>query len=196
MMQGQRLFVLGSTLMILMYFTACGPSANPPPPKWTVENQGAPKAAAQKTTQTAATEKTRENSSNTSLDALRKGESTATPPSSPLKDIYFGFDRYDLQPNARETLKGNAAWLKANSSVRVQIEGHCDERGTQEYNLALGAKRAQAASDYLVTLGIPADRLSVISYGEEVPVCAEHTESCWPRNRRARFVIASGRPTS
>lgn len=131
-----------------------------------------------------------------SLDALRQGKSTATPSASPLKDIFFEFDRYDLKPGARSTLRENAGWLKNNPSVRIEIEGHCDERGTNEYNLALGAKRAQSAKDYLVTLGIPAERLSTISYGEEIPVCKEHNEDCWRRNRHDRFVIIPPRPAS
>jgi peptidoglycan-associated lipoprotein len=98
--------------------------------------------------------------------------------------------------DTRETLKANAAWLRNNPAVIVDIEGHCDERGTNDYNMALGAKRAQAAMDYLTTLGIAADRLSTTSYGEEVPVCQEHTEECWVKNRRDRFVIQPTRPTS
>ncbi len=129
-----------------------------------------------------------------SLEAHQRGESTATPASSPLKDIYFDFDRYDLRADARETLKANWDWLKANPAAQVQIEGHCDERGTTEYNLALGAKRAQAAKDYLVTLGVAAERLSTISYGKELPVCTEHTEECWQKNRRDRFVVQPARP--
>jgi len=131
-----------------------------------------------------------------SLDALRQGKSTATPSSSPLQDIFFDFDRYDLRSDARDTLRKNADWLKNNPSARIEIEGHCDERGTNEYNLALGAKRAQSAKDYLVTLGISAERLSTISYGEEVPVCKEQNEDCWRRNRRARFVVIPPRPAS
>jgi peptidoglycan-associated lipoprotein len=131
-----------------------------------------------------------------SLEAFQRGESTATPASSPLKEIYFDFDRYDLRADARETLKANGEWLKANPSTVVEIEGHCDERGTNEYNMALGAKRAQAAMDYLTTLGVAATRLSTISYGEELPVCEEHTEECWAKNRRDRFVIQPTRPTS
>ena len=131
-----------------------------------------------------------------SLEALQRGESTATPASSPLKDVYFDFDRYDLQADTRETLKGNAAWLRDNPAVMVDIEGHCDERGTNDYNMALGAKRAEAARDYLMTLGIAADRLSTTSYGEEVPVCEEHTEECWQKNRRDRFVIQPTQPAS
>ncbi len=96
----------------------------------------------------------------------------------------------------RVTLKANAEWLKANPSARVEIEGHADERGTNEYNLALGAKRAQAAKDYLVTLGISAERLSTVSYGEETPVCREHTEGCWQRNRHDRFVVITEGPVS
>jgi peptidoglycan-associated lipoprotein len=131
-----------------------------------------------------------------SLDALRQGKSAATPASSPLKDVFFDFDRYDLKTDARDTLRTNADWLKSNPSARIEIEGHCDDRGTNEYNLALGAKRAQAAKDYLVTLGILSERLSTISYGEEIPVCREQTESCWSRNRRARFVVIASRPAS
>ncbi len=131
-----------------------------------------------------------------SLEAFQRGESTATPASSPLKEIYFDFDRYNLRADARETLNANGDWLKANPSAAVEIEGHCDERGTNEYNMALGAKRAQAAMEYLTKLGVAANRLSTISYGEEVPVCEEHTEECWAKNRRDRFIIQPTRPVS
>jgi peptidoglycan-associated lipoprotein len=131
-----------------------------------------------------------------SLDQLREGKSPVTPASSPLKDVYFEFDRYDLRADARDILKANADWLKNNPSARVEIEGHCDERGTNEYNLALGAKRSQAVKDYLVTLGISTERLSTISYGEEIPVCKEPTEECRGKNRRARFVVVPSRPAS
>jgi len=134
--------------------------------------------------------------SSSSLEAAQRNESTATPASSPLKDVYFEFDSYDLRPDARATLKANGEWLRSNPSAQVQIEGHCDERGTTEYNLALGSKRAQSVKDYLVTLGAAADRLSTISYGEELPVCTEHNEACWQKNRRARFVIQTAKPTS
>jgi peptidoglycan-associated lipoprotein len=134
--------------------------------------------------------------SDSSLDALKRGESSATPASSPLKDVYFDFDSYDIRADARDVLKANGGWLKANAAGQVEIEGHCDERGTTEYNMALGAKRAQSAKDYLVTLGVPADRLTTISYGQELPVCKEHSEDCWQKNRRARFVIQAARPTS
>ena len=187
--------LLGVTFLACVFVIACGPPANPPAPsapKWTVENPG----AASGSSRGAGQSKTRQTSAPSSLDALRSGQSTATPASSPLQDVFFAFDRYELQDRARETLKANAGWLKSNAAARVQIEGHCDERGSNEYNMALGAKRAQAAMDYLVTLGVPKDRLAVISYGEEVPSCTEAAEACWEKNRRARFVIVSGGPTS
>ena len=109
----------------------------------------------------------------------------------PLKDIHFAFDSIDLDETARGILRDNGNWLKDHSGARVEIEGHCDERGTVEYNLALGAKRARAAKDYLATLGIAANRLTTISYGEELPLCHEHTEECWAQNRRDHFVVAS-----
>ena len=119
-----------------------------------------------------------------------------TSPSSPLKDVFFEFDRSDLSADARSVLRANADWLKTNPAVRVEIEGHCDERGTSEYNLALGAKRAQAAREYLATLGVTSERLSTTSYGEEIPLCKEANENCWKQNRRARFVITPSRPAS
>jgi peptidoglycan-associated lipoprotein len=135
----------------------------------------------------------KESKAPTSLEALREGKTAA---SGPLKEIFFDFDRSDLRADARETLKANADWLKTNPAARAEIEGHADERGTSEYNLALGAKRAQSAKDYLVNLGIAASRLSTMSYGEEVPVCRESSEACWQKNRRARFAVTTGKPAS
>jgi peptidoglycan-associated lipoprotein len=134
-------------------------------------------------------------SQSSSLEQLQQGKPVGTASSSPVKDIYFDFDRYDLRPDARDTLRVGAEWLKQNPTVTVQIEGHCDERGTAEYNLALGARRAQTAKDYLTTLGIATQRLSTISYGQELPVCTEHNEECWQKNRHDRFVITA-LPTS
>lgn len=109
----------------------------------------------------------------------------------PLETIYFAFDSDDLDSEARATLQRNRDWLENNPSVRIEIEGHCDERGTIEYNLALGARRAASARDYLTALGISPARITTISYGEELPLCHESTESCWRRNRRGRFVVLS-----
>ena len=107
----------------------------------------------------------------------------------PLQDVFFSYDSFELSEEARQTLQANTDWLQNNTEVKVEIEGHCDERGTAEYNLALGAKRARAAQDYLITLGVPAERLSVISYGEELPQCTDSNESCWQRNRRGHFSV-------
>jgi len=106
----------------------------------------------------------------------------------PLHDVLFDFDSYELSSEARSTLQSNADWLRS-SQVRVEVEGHCDDRGTVEYNLALGAKRAKTVRDYLVSLGIAPERLSTISYGEELPLCRESTEECWRQNRRAHFLV-------
>lgn len=108
---------------------------------------------------------------------------------SPLQDIHFAFDAYDLSYEARDILQANVRWLQNNPQAKVEIEGHCDERGTTEYNLALGANRARAARDYLVAQGISSERLSTISYGEELPLCHEQTENCWQQNRRAHSLV-------
>ena len=131
--------------------------------------------------------------STSSLEAMRRGEN---PAEGPLKNVYFDFDRYDLRADTRETLKANADWLKENPGTQLEIEGHCDERGTTEYNLALGAKRAQVAKDYLVTLGVSGERISTVSYGKELSVCREKSEGCWQKNRRDRFVVIPAGPTS
>ncbi len=106
-----------------------------------------------------------------------------------LEDVFFDFDKYNLTPEARATLEKNAAELRRRSDVMITIEGHCDERGTKAYNLALGEKRAKAARDYLVSLGIAASRIAIVSYGEERPFDPGHNEAAWAKNRRAHFVI-------
>jgi peptidoglycan-associated lipoprotein len=106
-----------------------------------------------------------------------------------LKEVYFDFDKYDIRPEDAKTLDANATWLKSNGDNLVLIEGHCDERGTNEYNLALGERRAKSTMNYLVSQGIQANRITIISYGEERPVCTEKTEACWAKNRRANFLV-------
>lgn len=105
-----------------------------------------------------------------------------------LETIYFDYDKYNLRSEAKTALGNNAKSLRENADLTVLIEGHCDERGTVEYNLALGEKRAKAARDYLVDLGVQADRIRTISYGEERPADPGHTESAWGKNRRAEFI--------
>ena len=104
-------------------------------------------------------------------------------------DVYFDYDKYDLKPEARTALQKNAAFMRANDRLVFAVEGHCDERGTNEYNLALGERRANAARDYLTSLGVNGGSMRTVSYGEERPDCTEHHEGCWSRNRRAHFVV-------
>ena len=99
--------------------------------------------------------------------------------------VFFGFDKFDLTADARTVLERQAFWMRKNGAVTVLIEGHCDERGTREYNIALGERRANAVRDYLLTLGIDANRIKTISYGKERPVDGGHTETAWEKNRRA-----------
>jgi len=106
-----------------------------------------------------------------------------------LQDVRFGYDRYDITPQARRVLDENAEWLKDHPRVKVQIEGHCDERGTVDYNLALGERRATAVRKYLAACGINPDRLFTISYGEEQPVDPGHNEAAYAKNRRVHFKI-------
>jgi peptidoglycan-associated lipoprotein len=107
-----------------------------------------------------------------------------------VKDAYFDLDSSDLRDDARAALTKDAEFLRSYSPVKVSIEGHCDERGSTEYNLALGQRRAEAAKNYLISLGIAADRMETTSWGKERPVCTEQTEECWQQNRRAHFVLS------
>lgn len=130
-------------------------------------------------------------------------ETTPTPPPPPppppkpkiqqsqFKTVYFDFDKFNLRPDAREALDYDANLLKEYPDAMVRLEGNCDERGTVEYNLSLGEKRANAVRDYLIGLGIAPNRLTTISYGEERPVDKAHTEAAWAKNRRVDFAIMS-----
>ena len=114
---------------------------------------------------------------------------SAKPAPSTLDMIHFDFDKAAIRPDAKAILEKHAKWLQANPKVKIQIEGHCDERGTNEYNLALGERRAQATKRFLTALGIDGRRLATISYGEERPLCIQHDESCYGKNRRSQFDI-------
>ncbi len=107
----------------------------------------------------------------------------------PLQMIHFDYDKYFIRDDAKYVLEANASWLKKYDAIGFLIEGHCDERGTEEYNLALGEKRAKSTLDYLASLGISADRIRTISYGKSVPLDPEHNETSWQKNRRAQFLI-------
>ena len=126
-------------------------------------------------------------SSGSSLERSKRG--LAPEEDGILKDVRFAFDSFELDGAARDVLARNLDWLRSNGRAKIEIEGHCDSRGTIEYNLALGAKRAKAVKDHLVGQGIAADRISTISYGKELPLCHEENETCWARNRRAHSVI-------
>lgn len=106
-----------------------------------------------------------------------------------IKDIHFDFDKYDIRDDAKPVMRDVADMLSKNRNIKVIIEGHCDERGTNEYNLGLGDRRANSAKEYLSSLGIPAGKIETVSYGEEKAICTEQTEECWGRNRRAHFVL-------
>jgi len=108
-----------------------------------------------------------------------------------LKDAFFDYDKSDLRDDARTALAADADWLKKNRTIQFLIEGHCDERGTSEYNLALGDRRANAAKEYLVSLGVDASRIRTVSYGKERPFCNQSSEDCWQQNRRAHFLVTA-----
>ena len=105
--------------------------------------------------------------------------------------MFFDLDKSEIREDAKPPLQADAAWMKKWSGTTVMVEGHCDSRGSSEYNLALGSRRAEAAKDYLVGLGIPASRITVVSKGKEQPFCSEENEACWQQNRRGHFLITA-----
>jgi peptidoglycan-associated lipoprotein len=109
----------------------------------------------------------------------------------PLAEVYFDLDESSIRDDARPILQRNADWMKRWTSTQVTIEGHCDSRGSAEYNLALGTRRATSVKDYLVNLGVPANRITVVTKGKEQPVCSEENESCWQQNRRGHSIITA-----
>jgi len=110
-----------------------------------------------------------------------------------FRDVLFDYDKYDIRDDARPALDAVAAYLGRNKGINIVVEGHCDDRGTNEYNLALGERRAKAAKNYLTSLGVASDRMIVITFGEEKPVCTDQNETCWQQNRRAHFVVVKSR---
>jgi peptidoglycan-associated lipoprotein len=106
--------------------------------------------------------------------------------------VHFDYNKYDVLDQDKETLQKQASWLARYPAVRVQIQGNCDERGTEEYNIALGARRANAVKEFLISLGVSAERIDTISYGKDRPICSESSESCWAQNRRGVTTITAG----
>lgn len=175
--------ILVITTLAMLFFTYCKPKAKvaPPPPPPPVKEQ--PKI--EKVEEAPAVKKPElteeEIFMSKSLEQINL--------EAPLKMIHFDFDRYFIREDAKPVLEANAAWLKKFRPAKILIEGHCDERGTEEYNLALGEKRAKSTMDYLVSLGVSADRIKIISYGKSQPLDPGHDEIAWQKNRRAQFLI-------
>jgi peptidoglycan-associated lipoprotein len=125
------------------------------------------------------------------MDEIRSEQAAAD--AAGLRDVFFGYDSFAISEEGRQALSRDAEWIKGNPGSQLKIEGHCDERGTSAYNLVLGEKRAKAARNYLVELGVSANRLAVVSYGKERPFCKDHSEACYAQNRRGHVVVKSGR---
>lgn len=170
-----------AVMLILSFATACKkkPKEVPPPPPQTQEQPPVEKVEAPVVQEPQLTEE--EIFLQKSLDQINREK--------PLGTIYFDYDRAAIRDDARTIMDGNSAWMKKFRTAKVLVEGHCDERGTEEYNLALGEKRAKAAQDYLLSTGVSADRLKIISYGKSQPLNPGHDESAWQMNRRAQFLV-------
>jgi peptidoglycan-associated lipoprotein len=188
----QRQFAVVATILVALGVSACGgkkpPVARPmpPPPPTTTAPGGtpAPPTPVPDTTPIPPEPKITD-------DPLVSGDLDQINKNSPFQPLFFPLDSFEVDGTGQQVLQANAAILKKYPTWIITIEGHCDERGTAEYNLALGEKRALAAKTYLVSLGVPADRLRTVSYGKEFPFDPGHDESAWSKNRRAHFVVTS-----
>lgn len=167
--------------LVLAFSTSCKPKAKttPPPPPAQEQPKVEKVDEAAAVTKPALTEE--EIFMSKSLEQINM--------EAPLKMIHFDYDQYMIREDAKPMLEEDAAWMKKFGSAKVLIEGHCDERGTEEYNLALGEKRAKSTYDYLASLGVSPERMKVISYGKSQPLDTGHTETSWQKNRRAQFLI-------
>jgi len=178
------------SLILSLSVAACGkkePAVTPPPPPMPANPTAPPAPPAPPTAPPAAPAPR-----TLSEDDIFSQKSLAQINSeNPLGDVYFDLDNATIKDEGRAALSTNAAWLKRWTSTRINVEGHCDERGTPEYNLALGERRANAVKAYLVELGVPGDRIVVVSKGKESPFCTEKNESCWRQNRRGHFIVTA-----
>ena len=159
-------------------------------PQAPAEDTAAKEAAARAAEQQRADEAAAAAAARAKAAEEEKSREAAATSAAGLEPIYFDFDKSFIRDDAKAAMKANADYLKANPKVKVRIEGNCDERGTIEYNQALGQRRAASAKKYLTDMGISAKRISLISYGKEKPVCTQSTEDCWQKNRRDEFVAA------
>jgi peptidoglycan-associated lipoprotein len=176
---------------LLLVVGACGPKASPDLPAESTTDRTSTTPARDAPTDVKSPERPGTNDQTPAeIPAELKAANDHVRSTGLIGDIYFDFDKYDLKPEARERLSKNADFMKKNTKYVVEIQGHCDERGTNDYNIALADRRANAAREYMVTLGIAEARLKTVSYGEERPVCTDHNESCWWRNRRGEFHLA------
>jgi peptidoglycan-associated lipoprotein len=188
----RRLTGLVVTLAVLVALSACGGKKRPPVLATTPGGEAAPADTAGRAPVQPVDEgpdvRAVEGEGTEGSDI--EGAALGTGESSPLADVRFEYDSAALTDEARATLEKHALWLQGRRDVRVTVEGHCDERGTVDYNLALGEQRARAVRDYLVSLGIAAERLRVVSFGKERPLDLGHDEAAWAKNRRAHFALA------
>jgi peptidoglycan-associated lipoprotein len=168
-------------LVAVVAVSGCGKKAPPPAP--------APPPAAPAAPPPAPAPSEREELRQSEYDRIKGMATDEIERMGLLAEIHFDYDKSDIREGDRQVLAKNAEALKKFDFLKITVEGHCDERGSVEYNLALGERRAKAAFDYLVSLGVPADRLKSVSYGKEVPLCQQASEECWSRNRRAHFTI-------
>lgn len=180
-----RKWITLATILTLFLLIGCSSNVEPPaPPEPTVETTPAKDVPAQ--AEPAAPVDETPPARPKSLDDLqREAEAGGL-----LGDVFYEFDQFALTANAKERLARNAEFMKSNPNLTFTVEGHCDERGTNEYNLALGQNRSAVAVDYLATLGVSSQRFRTVSYGEEKPFCTASDEACWQKNRRARFVLS------
>jgi peptidoglycan-associated lipoprotein len=179
------------TLAAAMTATACGkkkPQTAPPPPPAAEAPATTPSQPPPPPPPPAAAPATHEPTEEEVFNSKTLEQLNAE---KPLGDAYFDLDQQTIRDDAKPVLQKNSDWLKRWTSTKIMIEGHGDERGSAEYNLALGERRATAIRDYLVNLGVGTDRIQVVSKGKEAPFCTEHAESCWQQNRRGHFVITA-----
>jgi peptidoglycan-associated lipoprotein len=189
----RRLTGLLVTLAVLAALAACGGKKRPPVLATTPGGEAAPAEGAERAPAQTVDEgpDVRAVGSEGAAGSDIEGGGLATgAEESPLADVHFELDSAALSDEARATLEKHALWLQGRRDVRVSVEGHCDERGTVDYNLALGEQRARAARDYLASLGVAAERLRVVSFGKERPLDPGHDEAAWARNRRAHFAVS------
>ncbi len=181
----KRLNILCLSVIALAVLLAAGCAKKPAPPAMTPTQAAQPSVTTEQPTQEAAGVE----GQGMSETSVKEGAAATAEAMAGLQRVHFDFDQFTLTPEARDTLAQNAAYIKAHPGTKVVIEGYCDERGSDEYNLALGQRRADAAKKYLVSLGVSADRLSTISYGEEKPLDPGHNEEAYAKNRRDEFKV-------